>query len=44
MKHWIIATTQGHDASVTKLMEAYKRGFVSGDNLAVALRAHKAAV
>ena len=44
MKHWIIAATQGHGGSIKMLMDAFKGGLVEKENLAVALRAHKAAV
>eukprot|EP00984_Skeletonema_dohrnii_P026578 scaffold15922_cov104-Skeletonema_dohrnii-CCMP3373.AAC.9 len=44
VKHWIIAATQGHDLSIEALMSAFKKGFVSKDDLATALRAHQAAV
>ena len=44
MKHWIIAASQGDDDSIKTLMDAYKLGFVSKEDLAAALRAHQAAV
>eukprot|EP00985_Skeletonema_marinoi_P001882 scaffold765_cov66-Skeletonema_marinoi.AAC.2 len=44
VKHWIIAATQGDDGSIKFLINAFKVGLVSKDDLAVALRAHKAAV
>ena len=44
VKHWIIAATQGDDGSIEALMKAYKGGLVSKEDLASALRAHKAAV
>jgi len=44
VKHWIIAAAQGDDKSIKYLMDAYKGGFVSKENLAAALRAQKAAV
>jgi len=44
VKHWIIAATQGSDHSIKALMDAYKGGFVSKENLAAALRGQKAAV
>ena len=44
VKHFIISAKQGHDASMKTLMDFFKRRFVSKDDLAVALRAHKAAV
>ena len=44
VKHWIIAATQVEDESTKKLMEAFKGGFISKEDLAAALRAHQAAV
>mmetsp|Transcript_12357 Transcript_12357/g.20357 ORF Transcript_12357/g.20357 Transcript_12357/m.20357 type:complete len:312 (+) Transcript_12357:123-1058(+) len=44
VKHWIIAAKQGHDGSIKALMEGFREGFVSKDDLAAALRAHQAAV
>ena len=44
VKHFIIAATQGEDKAIKALMVAFKQGCVSKDDLAVALRAHKAAV
>ena len=44
LKHWIIAANQGHDASTKALMAAFKDGLISKEDLASALRAHKAAV
>eukprot|EP00985_Skeletonema_marinoi_P002917 scaffold1192_cov80-Skeletonema_marinoi.AAC.7 len=44
MKHWIIAATQGYDGSIKKLMDEFRSGIVSKDDLAAALRAHQAAV
>jgi len=43
-KHCIIAATQGNDLSIGMLMNIFKGGLVSKDELAVALRAHQAAV
>ena len=43
-KHWMIAAKQGHDASMKELMEMFKEGFVEKEDLATALRAHKAAL
>ena len=43
VKHWVIAATQGEDKSIKTLMIAFKAGLVSKDELAAALRAHKAA-
>eukprot|EP00984_Skeletonema_dohrnii_P006917 scaffold2465_cov93-Skeletonema_dohrnii-CCMP3373.AAC.1 len=44
VKHWIIAAAQGHDFSIKKLMEEFRSGIVSKDDLAAALRANQAAV
>eukprot|EP00985_Skeletonema_marinoi_P016387 scaffold8797_cov83-Skeletonema_marinoi.AAC.2 len=44
VKNFIIAATQGHDGSIKALMEKFKEGFVSKDDLAAALRAQQAAV
>ena len=44
VKHWIIAATQGDDESMKQLMAQFKEGYVSKDDLASTLRAHKAAV
>eukprot|EP00984_Skeletonema_dohrnii_P025497 scaffold14678_cov75-Skeletonema_dohrnii-CCMP3373.AAC.3 len=44
VKHWIISANLGDDESIKELMEYFKEGFVSKDDLAAALRAHKAAV
>ena len=44
MKHWIIAATQGEDDSIKFLLEKFRSGIVSKDDLAAALRAHQAAV
>ena len=44
VKHWVIAATQGEDKAIKALMEAFKMGYLSKDDLAAALRAHKAAV
>eukprot|EP00984_Skeletonema_dohrnii_P020815 scaffold10229_cov129-Skeletonema_dohrnii-CCMP3373.AAC.2 len=43
-KHFIIAATQGDDDSIKELLEIFKDGLVSKDDLAAALRAHQAAV
>eukprot|EP00984_Skeletonema_dohrnii_P005338 scaffold1874_cov89-Skeletonema_dohrnii-CCMP3373.AAC.15 len=43
-RHLIIAATQGSDESTKFLMHGFKKGFVSKDDLAAALRAHQAAV
>ncbi len=44
VKHFIIAATQGEDNSTKALMDLFKRGFVSKEDLASALRAHQTAV
>ena len=46
MKHWVIAAAQGDDLSIKMLLEKYSisEGCVSKEDLAAALRAHKAAV
>ncbi len=44
VKHLVIAAKQGYDDSIKHLMGAFKRGFVSKEDLAAALRAHQAAV
>lgn len=44
VNHFIIAATQGHDDSMKKLMDAFRRGLVIKEDLATTLRAHKAAV
>ena len=44
VKHWIIAATQGEDASIKMLMHVFKEGYVKKEDLASALRAHQAAV
>ena len=44
MKHLIIAATQGEDLSINYLMDAFKAGSVSKEDLAATLRAHQVAV
>ena len=44
VKHWIIAATQGQDDSIKMMMRKFREGLVSKEDLATALRAHKAAV
>eukprot|EP00984_Skeletonema_dohrnii_P005261 scaffold1840_cov137-Skeletonema_dohrnii-CCMP3373.AAC.2 len=44
VKHLIIAATQGDDDSIQSLLEIFKDGLVSKDDLASALRAHQSAV
>ena len=43
VKHWTISATQGDDDSIKELMQVFRDGYVSKEDLAVALRAHKAA-
>ena len=44
VKHFIIAAKQGEDDSIKILLDVFKAGFVSKEDLADALRAHQAAV
>eukprot|EP00985_Skeletonema_marinoi_P012785 scaffold6259_cov75-Skeletonema_marinoi.AAC.13 len=44
VRHWIIAANQGDNDSIETLMDLFKEGYVSKDDLATALRAHQAAV
>ena len=44
VKHMIIAATQGDNDAIKCLMEAYKDGLISKEDLAATLRAHQAAV
>ena len=44
VKHWIIAATMGDDDAIKMLLNAFKAGYFVKDELAAALRAHKAAV
>ena len=44
VKHWTISAALGYDESTKKLKKAFKEGHVSKEELAVALRAQKAAV
>ena len=44
VKHWIIAATQGDDGSIKALMLAFRRGLISKEEFAAALRANQAAV
>ena len=44
VRHFVIAATQGHDRAINALTEMFKEGYVEKDDLAAALRAHKAAV
>ena len=44
VEHWNIAATQGNDNSIKWLLEVFKQGLMEKEDLAAALRAHKAAV
>ena len=44
VKHYIIAANLGFDASLKRLRECYRMGFVQKEDFAAALRAHQAAV
>ncbi len=44
MKHFIIAAKQGYDQSLETLKDAYRKGLMSKDNFAAALRGHQDAV
>eukprot|EP00984_Skeletonema_dohrnii_P029315 scaffold19806_cov74-Skeletonema_dohrnii-CCMP3373.AAC.2 len=44
VKHFIISANLGDDGSIKELMDLFKEGYVSKDDLAAALRAHQAAV
>jgi TPR repeat protein len=44
VKHFIIAANLGHDRAIVVLKHGFKRGLVSKEVLASALRAHHAAV
>eukprot|EP00984_Skeletonema_dohrnii_P034059 scaffold32901_cov157-Skeletonema_dohrnii-CCMP3373.AAC.2 len=44
VKHFIIAAKLGDDDSIKVLMDAFRNGLVSKDDLAAALRVHQAAV
>ena len=44
VKHWMIGAALGFDLSIKDLMDAFREGVVSKEDLDVALRAHKAAV
>ena len=44
VKHWIIAAKQGDDNSIKQLMDKFREGHVSKEDLDANLRAHKAAV
>lgn len=44
IRHFMIAASQGHDGALATIREWYVKGFVTKDQFAQALRAHKAAV
>jgi len=44
VKHFMIAANLGHDGSLHALKECFKRGLISKEDFADALRAHQAAV
>ena len=44
VQHWIIAASQGDDGSIKSLMSMFRHGVIQKDILAMALRAHQAAV
>ena len=44
VKHWVIAATQGDDKSIKEVLNAFRSGRISKEELATTLRAHKAAV
>jgi len=44
VKHYIITAKQGDDDSIQLLLEKFRSGFVSREDLTAALRAHQAAV
>ena len=44
VKHWMISAAQGDDKSIKELMEMFKGGELSKDDLTSALRAYQAAV
>eukprot|EP00984_Skeletonema_dohrnii_P002098 scaffold699_cov103-Skeletonema_dohrnii-CCMP3373.AAC.3 len=44
IKHWIIAATLGHDASLDALKDYFQSGLVTKEDFASALRAHQTAV
>ena len=44
VKHFIISAAQGEDNAIKMLMNAFKEGCLSKEELAAAFRAHKAAV
>ncbi len=44
VKHWIISATHGCNSSIKYLIDMFKKGFLTKEDLAVTLRAHHAAV
>ena len=44
LKHFIIAATQGQDDAMKNLMDIFREGYVSKEDLAATLRAHHATV
>ena len=44
VKHYIIAANLGYDHSLENIKRLYKRGYVSKDDFAAALRGHHAAI
>eukprot|EP00985_Skeletonema_marinoi_P003292 scaffold1373_cov134-Skeletonema_marinoi.AAC.2 len=44
VKHWIIAAKLGYDKSLESLKKIYRRGLVSKEDFAAALRGHQAAI
>jgi len=44
VKHLIIAANMGHDGSLVALKLCYRKGLISKENFAAALRGHQAAV
>ena len=44
VKHWVIAATQGEGQSITDLIDAFKHGLISKEDLTETLRAHQATV
>ncbi len=44
VKHWTTAATQGDDLSIKELMRVFRKGFMSNEDLTIALRAHKTAI
>eukprot|EP00985_Skeletonema_marinoi_P035056 scaffold45497_cov219-Skeletonema_marinoi.AAC.3 len=44
VKHYIIGANHGHNESLATLKKGYRRGLVSKEDFAAALRAHQAAV